>query len=574
MPDNLIQVIAEYLVQNEEEMAKFRAEIEGVAEDTELVNVAAERHTNTTEKEKSAVDEFQKGVGKLQQWMGYLETGLDATTGKTVAYADEVRQLSLVSGQSTEDSSRMLQVLSDFGLGLEDVEASAKKMNENGVTPTIENLAELSDQYLALEPGQERNNFLQEQLGRSGLKYAEVLSKGRDTLLKMNAGVAEGLILSQKQVDAAKAMQIAQDGVNDAWDATAVTLGNKLIPIQTDVINGINVTVRAFDLMKEKNISFAEATDIAGREIWEEQQAMLAHNDAAAEFSNMEAEAAEKAEKLSDAFKSQMSTMQSIASETNDFNAKQEEIKNKQTEIKGKINDLIAGGWSPLSDKVKDLQKDYDNLSVEYDENAQAHNVAMGKILYDLTITKMAVGGWTESEMGMAEQAALAFGQVDQEHIDMAKNFELVSDAVADGKLKIEDMGKALELLPELKNIEIVIKAITQITGALAGSNPQAEAGGYGYQGAGYAAGGISAGPASGHWELLHGTEAVIPLQNGAVPVAMSGQESGAGRGNVVVNLYIQSPITVLDQQQGQEALLSYIEYGVKALQDRGVLSS
>ena len=42
----------------------------------------------------------------------------------------------------------------------------------------------------------------------------------------------------------------------------------------------------------------------------------------------------------------------------------------------------------------------------------------------------------------------------------------------------------------------------------------------------GYANGGISTGPASGHMELLHGTEAIIPLNNGYIPVQIQGNNA------------------------------------------------
>jgi murein DD-endopeptidase MepM/ murein hydrolase activator NlpD len=44
-----------------------------------------------------------------------------------------------------------------------------------------------------------------------------------------------------------------------------------------------------------------------------------------------------------------------------------------------------------------------------------------------------------------------------------------------------------------------------------------------------HATGGIAAGPDSGHLAMLHGTEAVIPLAGGAIPVAISGGAAGKG---------------------------------------------
>jgi hypothetical protein len=45
---------------------------------------------------------------------------------------------------------------------------------------------------------------------------------------------------------------------------------------------------------------------------------------------------------------------------------------------------------------------------------------------------------------------------------------------------------------------------------------------------AGYASGGISTGPTSGYPVTLHGTEAIIPLSNGSVPVTLSGYAAGS----------------------------------------------
>jgi murein DD-endopeptidase MepM/ murein hydrolase activator NlpD/predicted chitinase len=48
-------------------------------------------------------------------------------------------------------------------------------------------------------------------------------------------------------------------------------------------------------------------------------------------------------------------------------------------------------------------------------------------------------------------------------------------------------------------------------------------------RGQGFADGGIARGPGSGHLQLLHGTEAVIPLKGGGVPVQLSGGMAGGG---------------------------------------------
>ena len=74
--------------------------------------------------------------------------------------------------------------------------------------------------------------------------------------------------------------------------------------------------------------------------------------------------------------------------------------------------------------------------------------------------------------------------------------------------------------------IEVAMQIISH---SISGANVGHEQGQGGLQG-GFADGGISTGPASGHTELLHGTEAVIPLKGGSIPV----QVQGVGNSNSI----------------------------------------
>jgi hypothetical protein len=86
----------------------------------------------------------------------------------------------------------------------------------------------------------------------------------------------------------------------------------------------------------------------------------------------------------------------------------------------------------------------------------------------------------------------------------------------------------------------------------------------------GYAEGGIAMGPSSGHWELLHGNEAVIPLQNGSVPVALQGTPSGGGTSIVNVYLSVSTMMNNLDEQSTRNAILPYIINGIREAKARG----
>jgi len=60
----------------------------------------------------------------------------------------------------------------------------------------------------------------------------------------------------------------------------------------------------------------------------------------------------------------------------------------------------------------------------------------------------------------------------------------------------------------------------------------------------GYSEGGISTGPTSGHLELLHGTEAIIPLKNMSIPVQLlnGGSTRDGSDQPITINLQVVTP--------------------------------
>lgn len=284
--------------------------------------------------------------------------------------------------------------------------------------------------------------------------------------------------------------------------------------------------------------------------------------------SNAQADGIEVSNEYVPQFDKLLSISTRLGDETERYNEKQTDLLAKQAEVKAQIDELIALGWSPLSDKVRDLQGDYDELGMKYQENADKHNEAMGRIQYDLLITKLSVDGLTDAEYQVAQQAGLMFGVFDQESVDAARNMDLVAQAVTDGKLKVEDMQRALDMLNKGYEFDVVMNVIANMANvnSFMAQTPEQIMQNYGYAG-----GGIATGPDSGHWELLHGTEAVIPLQNGAIPVQMS----GAGGGGNVTNVYLTiapQGVTVLDETMTADMLKPYVVQAVNQAMAEGLL--
>jgi len=152
--------------------------------------------------------------------------GLKESYNAAQQYSQAVRDLALVSGTGAEESSRLLQVLDDFQITAEDVTAATRNMTKNGLTPTIDTLAKLSDQYLAIQDPMERNEFILKNLGRAGIQWTNALSQGGDALRAMGNEVSANLILTDQQIKEMEQARLAQDAWNDSIEGTKIAIGS------------------------------------------------------------------------------------------------------------------------------------------------------------------------------------------------------------------------------------------------------------------------------------------------------------------------------------------------------------
>jgi hypothetical protein len=169
-----------------------------------------------------------------------LEVITDAITDaidETVKYAAAVQKLSALSGAATGETSRFIQVIDDYGLTARDAEVATRALTKNGLAPTTETLAMLSDQYLKLNTVQEKNQFILDNLGRAGFEWVNVLNQGSAAIREQSAAVDENLVLNAKAVEQARIYALAVDDLDDSFLALKIQLGQELLPILTDLID-------------------------------------------------------------------------------------------------------------------------------------------------------------------------------------------------------------------------------------------------------------------------------------------------------------------------------------------------
>lgn len=355
-------------------------------------------------------NEIAVGMAKFSAYSAALEfvgNTLVNTVKDTLAYDDAVRQLAYVSGQGAEESSRLIQVLDDFKLSSNDVLTATKALTKQGLSPTLETLAALSDQYNTLNPGQERAEFLMKNFGKTGLQFAEAMSKGGDALREMGNEVEKSLIRTDAQIAKTRLAELAFDRWADKVEALKVTVGSGLIGVldgsTKEIQDNAQAIFRATNGYNFNTNAINKYTD-AQRAAWEEAQRMATEQyllangmDISTDKTNdltmslEEQEAAMRA--VSSANQDFLSIMGDIQASEEDFADRNKSLIEKRIELEGKRAQEIAKGWAMDAEKVKE----YDQALAENDEaireNAREHELANRKIVLGLLERKLMQDG-------------------------------------------------------------------------------------------------------------------------------------------------------------------------------------
>jgi len=408
-----------------------------------------------------------KGIGSFVSANAMLIGGLAAVgvaVGKSyqefIKYAGSVRDLAAVSGTGAVEASKLLQVLDDYELTAQDVTAATRFMTKAGLTPTIDTLAKLSDQYNAINDPMAKNEFILQKLGRGGLQWVNVLKQGGDALRDQASEVNKNLILTDEQIEKSEKARLAVDAWGDAWQGFKISIGAAV----GGMIAANSEAGEQIDRLKELD-SISGKTNQNYRFMTAEQKALTAQMERGAAmtdfYSKQVQSAGEATVAATEDFRGLLSLTMNIADETQDYNEKHSELINQQATLKKEMGALIKQGYTPMSQKVRDLQKDYDELGKDAMQLAAEHGKAMKKMQYDLIVTKLSTDGLTSAEYDLAIAAGEAMGQFDSASANAARAVNKVTDAVVQGKLKAQDLDRALKMMEAYNyNIDVVLEMI------------------------------------------------------------------------------------------------------------------
>lgn len=344
--------------------------------------------------------------------------GVKETIAATVQYANEVRSLALISGTGAEEASRLLQVMDDFKITADQVKLATRAMTNQGLSPTIETLAQLSDEYNQLNPGQERAAFLMKNFGRAGLDLAEAMSKGGEGLREMGESVDESLILNELAVAQARQYELALDDWNDAVLGLKISIGTELLPALTNIIKVTDDGARAAELAAEKGIVLAEANRNQQRTFLELAAAEREQTGAL----ELAAQAAQEAA-------------------TGEFK--------KLLDMQMKLNDATQTQINQMAyqDLYKQLADDADGL--------------------------------TAAEKTALDEIGMQLGIFDQKAVDTANRIDELNQKFVDGVIDINNYSAAIRQIPTYVNTTL---STTTIGGAGSGSTGLGADSGFGWE--------------------------------------------------------------------------------------------
>jgi hypothetical protein len=412
--------------------------------------------------------------------MGVAVAGaLSKAVSEAQDYDQQIKGLMVSTGASADQTSRMVQVLDDAGIEFNTVTKAMKEMAKDGTEPSIEEIASLSDEFLKLQTGAERGQFLLDKFGKSGLDMARAMALGGDAIRQMNAAQQGGLILTEEAIQQSEEYRKNVDELSDAWRGFKIAVGNEVIPV---INEAVSETKKYNEVMQDQILMYGDLGERGNRYRTNLEMVKLATY-----------EARDAANAHADALDGTLSPA-----------------------IEGTVDDL-----GDLQKANKDVVSAIMDITKAYQDSAAAGSAASRQRLIDLSLEKIemldGVAGFSAAEQEKALAFAQTAGVVEASAIREVLAIDSVSSAIANGTMKASDMKGVLQSLTNHTwsvQVAVQMQGLENLRSTLAGNaaaNPNRT-----YQVGGRAAGGsVNAG--TPYMVGERGPELIVPSSNGNV---------------------------------------------------------
>ena len=201
---------------------------------------------------------INQGIQMVQQVLGGLKKAYDAVITSTAEYAESIYHASNLAGVSTEQMSRLVQAADDFRVSQETLTGAMGMALKNGFVPTIDNIAALSDELLAIKDPAERAARATEIFGRQWEGVMPLLLQGGDAIREATGSISDNLVVTDEAAKNAMDYAAQVDALSDAWTGLKMNAGQAVLPIVISILTSLNETAGAPELkdqaMKSLNL--------------------------------------------------------------------------------------------------------------------------------------------------------------------------------------------------------------------------------------------------------------------------------------------------------------------------------
>jgi len=448
---------------------------------------------------------------------------LKTTITDTVKYAETVRDLSRALGINAEEASTLIQIADDLKIDQKQLEVAFRYALTQGIQPSVEGLKDLGAQYKQIKDPVEKAQFAMEKFGvRGGLEMQKILELTSQELDEMAQSAKDaGLVLSGESVQAARDFEIGLDELTDTVEGLKTQVGIALIPVLNDAMTALSSLLSIGNDVR-RSMAEHEAQVLQTAESYDEYSAEMDRAIKAtfglggkidilteAEYNNQlqvikaaaatqgitadmneqikvvdqltldteEATEAVDEQAIAEAqLKSELEDLKNliagpVGEEYDKFTQKSEDLRQKEEELRLKILELE--GMEYLTDEQKaeldGLYTDIEEVSTAMTANADAHDEATKRILFNLLQQQLAIDGWTNEEFLFLQQVANSWGLIDDRTLEATEGMQAaLADFAASG-----DIDAAIKALTDVKNAalgiptSIYIKIRTNIQEAL-----------------------------------------------------------------------------------------------------------
>ena len=489
---------------------------------------AADDQATATKEQARALEEEQKRIESAKlSWTDFrsmYQTVLDVIKiGKEIW--DEVGQKFVDNavlvgnfarslGTTTEEASRLKEVADDVGISVDSLKTSLKLAQKDGFQPNIAGLAAMSDEYLKLQPGVERTQFLLDRFGKSGEEMGKLLEKGGKSIREMSAAMDEGLIVTEEAYQQARQYQVSVDNLKDSWDALTYKAAPPLINAVTNVIDKFRAATKSVEdngywntvlhpSLRKTALAELEAADAAVLATEASGNAGDAFESEAEKTKRLadEQKIAEQAIKdMTKANEDYLKMVADLTKEIESYAEKEDDLKGKHDELIAKKQELIALGYSPEGQSILDINAKLAENEAAQQKNADEAELAGRRRILSMLEQQLAMGGLNQAETDYLLDLGLKWGIYTQEAVDDAKA----------AQKEVADLTAQFNALPTEKTM--TINVVTNQIGGSAGNVAQSTAPVTGKRAAG---GPVSAG--SAYMVGEKGPELFVPKQNGEI---------------------------------------------------------